>query len=166
MRRVPSSDVEVVPPVRGPAAIAMLNMRCLVVLAVVNLVPGVVLGAMSGSAYAITVVAFAVMVAVVPVAVVGFPAGVLTAHLLRHERREHVHVAVFAAVGALLAALLLLPVAGPSGWIVLGLVEGALGAGGARWWSGRAHAAYARPRLPSPEPEDALIDAQLERGLR
>jgi uncharacterized transporter YbjL len=144
----------------------MLNLRCLVVLAVVNAVPAVVGAVLSQSTITITVAAYAVLVAVVPVAVVGFPAGVLTAHLLRDERRELVHVAVFAVVGALLAALLLLPVAGVSGWIVLGLVEGALGAGGARWWSGRAHKAYARPRLRSPEPEDALIDAQLERGLR
>jgi hypothetical protein len=167
MRRVPTAPTTV-PPVRGVLPIAMLNLRCAAVLLVVNLVPALGLAVVGGSVFPVTVAVYAVAVAVVPIALFGFPVGLLTAHLLRDEPLERVHVAVFAAVGAVLAVVLLAIWSGPSVWLALGFVEGALGAGGARWWSGRAHrrTALARPRPPAPEPEDALIDAELEGGAR
>ncbi|MDM7830905.1 hypothetical protein [Cellulomonas edaphi] len=159
---------ENVPPVRGVAAIAMLNLRCVAVLLMVNVLVGAVGAFLGSGTTGIQVAVLFVLIACIPVALVGFPAGLLTAHLLRHVRREWVHVAVFAAVGAALAALMIGVWGHSVALAVIGAVEGTLGAGGARWWSGNAHAraALARPRLPRPEPEDALVDAQLERGPR
>ncbi|MEN0129829.1 MAG: hypothetical protein AAGC49_10355 [Brevundimonas sp.] len=155
-----------VPPVRGPAAIAMLCLRCAVVLAVLNVLAGAVLGA-AEFGWALALVA--TLVSCVAVALVGWPAGLLTAWLLRRSRRESVHVLAFAAVGAAIGPLVVVPLT--NGWhanVAIGAVaaaEGAIGAGTARWWSGRAHAGAAtrQPPAPRPEPEDALIESQLAR---
>ncbi|MBD7919579.1 hypothetical protein H9657_15010 [Cellulomonas sp. Sa3CUA2] len=100
-------------------------------------------------------VAFGVMLAVasfgalVPVLVVGWPAGVLTAWLLRREPRESRHVVVFAVVGAVAAVLLglvgrdLTP--DPAISLLLA-AEGALGAGGGRLLVGRSRRALVRRR--------------------
>jgi hypothetical protein len=90
---------------------------------------------------------YVLLVALFPIALAGFPAGVLTAHLLARERREWVHVLAFALVGGVLSVMICsmwgMFVAG--GWYVLvAAVEGVVGAGGARWWTGRAHARRAR----------------------
>jgi|GEM_PF-861416 len=132
--------------VRGPRAVTSVCVRCAGVLAVVN-VPvagalGLVAGGAPGAGWGFYVVTLAWLVALLPIAVVGWPAGLLTAHLLRREPRERVHVVVFALVGAVLCTLLLaqgqVPVAS-SGWLLLVCAaEGALGAGGGRWWTGRA----------------------------
>jgi len=142
------------PDVRGPGVIAALCLRCLVVLAGVNVV-GLGVGAVavgqertgSGLMVALVYLPFALLVAIVPVGVAGFPAGVLTAHLLAGVRREWVHVLVFALVGAVLSVALcawwgLFQIAGWS-WLVAA-AEGAVGAGGARWWTGRARARRVR----------------------
>ena len=133
------------PAVRGSAAIAALCLRCFVVLAVGNL--GVAAATSLPEAlheeglYPLGLVAVVVAVAAVPIALVGFPAGLLTSHLLRSVHREWVHVLAFALVGALLAGVIVAWVSpdrlGPvAGWALL---EGAVGAGGARWWTGWAH---------------------------
>jgi len=138
--QAPSFD----PAVRGPAAIAALCLRCFVVLAVGNL--GVAAATSLQEAlheegfYPLGLVAVVVAVAAVPVAVVGFPAGLLTAHLLQRVRSEWVHVLAFAVVGAVLAVAIVGwvqpdPVGPIAAWLML---EGAVGAGGARWWSGWA----------------------------
>jgi hypothetical protein len=143
----------------------MLCLRCVVVLAVVNAAVALVVGTATGAlAWGVVVALLAALVACIPVALVGYPAGLLTAGLLRRTEHEWVHVVVFAAVGAVLAPLIM--TAWHSG-VEIGAaaaVEGAIGAGGARWWSGRAHLRVAtRPaRAPRREPEDALVEAQLE----
>ncbi|AEE46917.1 hypothetical protein [Cellulomonas fimi] len=136
--------------VRGAGVVAALCARCLVVLLAVNVVLApaavVLLGepGEDGVPFAVLVAALAVAVAVVPVAVVGWPAGLLLAHLLRGRSREGEHVAAFALVGAVLApAVLVLGSSVPPGpWgtgtCVLAAAEGAVGAGVARWWTGRA----------------------------
>lgn len=144
----------IAPTVRGPGAIAALCLRCLVVLAVGNLlVLGIallVLGQQAGgSDLTVYLVYFpyVLLVAVFPIALAGFPAGVLTAHLLARERREWVHVLVFALVGGVLSvAICSIWGLGMTGaWYALvAAAEGVVGAGGARWWTGRAHARRAR----------------------
>ncbi|ROS23187.1 hypothetical protein [Cellulomonas sp. PhB150] len=154
-----------IPPVRGPAAIAMLCLRCVVVLAAVNGVVALVLGTVTGAlGWGLVVVLLAALVACVPIALVGYPAGLLTAWLLRRSEREWVHVLVFAVVGAVLPPLVMTAWHSGVDTGAAAVAEGAIGAGGARWWSGRAHArAATRPaRAPRPEPEDALVEAQLE----
>ncbi|KQR07728.1 hypothetical protein [Cellulomonas sp. Leaf334] len=137
--------------VRGPRAIAVLCARCLAVLVVVNLLGLAVAYAVMGSDVAAgSVVAAALAyfpavatIAALLIAVVGFPAGLLAARLLSGQRREGVHVLVFASVGALLAMTLCgwWGMLGITGWAwFVAAAEGAVGAGGARWWSGRAHA--------------------------
>ena len=90
-----------------------------------------------------------VLVLALPIAgaviwLVGYPAGVLTAHLLTRSESENVHVLTFAAVGAVLSTALLAIVSRDP--VVLGVaaLEGALGAGLARLWSGHAHRRGAR----------------------
>ncbi|WP_028047307.1 hypothetical protein [Cellulomonas sp. URHE0023] len=146
--------------VRGPRAILEVCLRCLGVLAVVNIpavaVVGLVAGlrgandglvgeglraAVGGSVYA----GMAWVVAIIPVMLVGWPAGLLTAHLLRRQRREWTHVAVFALVGAVLCPVMIAfaqalggnSVGGPLVLVLAAVGEGALGAGGGRWWTGR-----------------------------
>jgi hypothetical protein len=162
--------------VRGPGAIALLCLRCLAVLAVANVTVGaavaVVLqlvedpsnlfGAGWGQGLYLLVVALAV--AIVPIALVGFPAGVLTAHLLRGVSRESVHVAVFALVGAVLSVVLMaifvhLDPIGLGGLVAA--VEGAVGAGGARWWTGLAQARR-RPVPSGPASDEQVQDALLD----
>ena len=140
--------------VRGPGTIAALCLRCLVVLAVVNVAGlGIAAVAMgkgqtgSGLMVALVYLPYALLVAIVPIGVVGFPAGLLTAHLLAGERREWVHVLVFALVGGVLSVALFAwwGVLGLAGWSwVVAFAEGVVGAGGARWWTGRAHARKVR----------------------
>ena len=137
--------------VRGPGPIAALNLRCLAVLAVVNPIglvvaqllsePGDLLGNVTPQALYLIVVVW--LVACVPVWLVGFPAGVLTAHLLRKVTREWVHVAVFALVGAVLSVTILGMLGllrGELWFTAVGAAEGFVGAGVARWWSGRGQA--------------------------
>ena len=96
-----------VPPVRGPAAIALLNLRCLVVLLGSNVTVGLVVAAASGAGDlpgVVLLLASRSLVACVPVGVVGIPAGLLTAHLLDERRARGARV-VFALVGSVLAAL-------------------------------------------------------------
>ncbi|WP_028047509.1 hypothetical protein [Cellulomonas sp. URHE0023] len=132
-------------PVRGPARIAALCVRCLVVLTLVNLVVAVVGSTFAGDSFVgftVGIYPYIVAVAIVPIAVVGFPAGLLVSHLLRNEPDEGRHIAAFAVTGAVLSVLICAAVQlvqGPAAWVVVlvAAAEGAIGAGGARWWSGR-----------------------------
>ena len=140
--------------VRGPGTIAALCLRCLVVLAGVNVVGlGIAAAALgqertgSGLMVALAYLPYALLVAIVPVGLVGVPAGLLTTRLLAGVSRELVHVLVFALVGAVLSVALCASwgVGAIVGWSwVVAAAEGAVGAGGARWWTGRAHARKAR----------------------
>ncbi|WP_148076671.1 hypothetical protein [Cellulomonas sp. PhB150] len=147
--------------IRGWGPIGMLNLRCVVVLVVVNLMTalgavyvvgirilasdGVVAGVAMVVYLAIHVVELPVPIVAVGavVAGVGIPAGVVAGRALRGEAHEWVHVLAFAAVGAVLAAAICSAVAAAihidlgvaAAWAAL---EGAVGAGGARWWSGAA----------------------------
>ncbi|WP_456846654.1 hypothetical protein [Cellulomonas sp. P5_C6] len=153
--------------VHGPGAIFALCVRCFAVLVAVNVT--VVVGfqlitdptTLTGSG--VGFLAYVAMVAAVPIGVVGFPAGLLIARLLRRTRSELVHVAVFALVGAVLSVAICVAVglvdpADPQA--LLAAAEGAVGAGGARWWSGWATARRARrPATPTAEQvEDAQLD--------
>ena len=137
--------------VRGAGALAALCLRCLVVLVAVNPLALLVLLAVSGdtetATYILAYLPYVLLVAAFPVALVGFPAGLLTAHLLADVPKERVHVLVFALVGGILSVALcawwgLFQIAGWS-WLVAA-AEGAVGAGGARWWTGRARARRVR----------------------
>ena len=137
--------------VRGARAIAGLCGRCLGVLVVVNVIGLGIVHAVQGSGgasqsgvtAALVYLPAAALVAAALIVVVGFPAGLLTASVLARQSREWVHVLAFALVGATLSVMLC------ASWSILGTVgwewavaaaEGAVGAGAARWWSGRAHA--------------------------
>lgn len=137
--------------VRGPRAIAELCLRCMGVLVVVNVVAVVVLAVVTRlqdpaagiPSIGIYILVVGLLVACVPVALVGFPIGLLTAQLLQGTTREWVHVTVFALVGAVLSVTLMGMFAfmQATPWFALvALAEGALGAGVARWWSGRVEA--------------------------
>ncbi|QHT54966.1 hypothetical protein GXP71_01910 [Cellulomonas sp. H30R-01] len=141
--------------VRGPARVALLCALCWTVLLGVTLVSGVVATALTAwrtaaggggadvasASASLVLVPFVALTAIVPVAVVGWPVGLLTAWLLRRRPREAEHVLAFAAVGAVLAVGLLpswasgaWPAAGAAGALVA--LVGAGGAGGGRWWAG------------------------------
>jgi hypothetical protein len=140
--------------VRGAKAIAGLCLRCLAVLSVVNALvlvafllthdgrPGI--ESLPGGLYFLVVT---LVVAGVLIGLVGFPAGVLTARVLERTTRESVHVAAFATVGALLSVTLcawfgLLRVV--EWYALVAAAEGAVGAGVARWWTGRTSARTTR----------------------
>ena len=142
---------------RGPAAIAMLCLRCAAVLAGVAFLTGVVAALAGGGGDAVPLACLVALVGVVPIAVVGFPVGLGLAQLLRRVDHEWVHVAAFALVGGAVGAALL----AAADWVLLGLALGVVSAGGARWWTGWAHRRVATrpPRPRRVEPEDLLIDA-------
>lgn len=102
----------------------------------------------AGSAAAIIAMMYGLHLAAL--LVLGWPGGVLTAHLLRHERSEARHVGAFALVGAALGAAVLL-VAGLAGAAAVWAAVGGVTAGAARAWTGRARRARAdrRDRHPS-----------------
>ena len=138
----------------GPLAVLELTAWCALVLVTANAAVGLLLVLVSpvtGGAAAVHGVTLAAVsvVAVLPVLVVGWPLGVLTAWLLRREPHESRHVLVFALVGAV-AAVLLGGVGRTSlpdpGLVTLLAAEGALGAGAGRMLLGRARRARALRR--------------------
>jgi len=157
--------------IRSLGAIGMLNVRCLVVLAAANVTVGAaalagicvvslasgggldaVESTLSAGGFAVEVLVFALLVACIPIAVVGVPAGVLTSRALRRVSREWGHVLGFGLVGAALAVVLMQ--AGGMGtapaWAAL---EGLVGAGGARWWSGISYRRDERERVARAAPQ-------------
>jgi hypothetical protein len=79
----------------------------------------------------------------------GWPGGMVTAHLMRRHTSERRHVAAFAVTGAVLGAAVLLTIgsAGPASvWAVVGGVS----AGGARAWTGHARHRRAARRSTHP----------------
>lgn len=147
------------PAVRGPAAVAGVAAWCALALIAVNVVGGAL--AMLQPWWPVVAsagffLALASVVAVVPVAVVGWPVGLLTAWCLRHEAREARHVLVFALVGA--GTALALWAAGLGGGLDAAalqvlpvfVVEGALGAGAGRWAAGAARRRRARRAVAAP----------------
>jgi len=81
--------------------------------------------------------------------VLGWPGGVLTAYLVRHDPSEARHVAAFALAGAVLGAAVLLVAGQPAAAAVWSAV-GAVTAGGARAWTGRARRRRAARRAAHP----------------
>jgi hypothetical protein len=137
------------PDVRGAGAITALCARCLAVLAVVNTVAVVVGLLVSGTdasnnaTVLFYFLAVALFVACVPIGLVGIPVGMLIADLLRRSSREWVHVSVFALVGAVLSVTLcaMVGLLDADPWFALiAAAEGAIGAGVARWWTGKVRA--------------------------
>ncbi|NUU16495.1 hypothetical protein HP550_04450 [Cellulomonas humilata] len=137
--------------VRGPKAIAALCLRCLAVLSLVNgAAVTVFLLTDADSPWArqapqtLYYLVVALVVAAVLIGLVGFPAGVLIARLLEKSRREWVHVAAFALGGAVLSVTLFamfgILQSGEGWYTLIAAAEGALGAGVARWRTGRVHA--------------------------
>jgi MFS family permease len=144
----------IAPDVRGPGAIAALCLRCVAVLTLVNAIAPLIALLVwgreaSGSGLMLYLVysPYVLLVALFPIGLAGFPAGVLTAHLLARERREWVHVLVFALVGGVLSVTICAfwgSYATSGWWVLVAFAEGVVGAGGARWWTGRARARRAR----------------------
>ncbi|GIG23308.1 hypothetical protein Cch01nite_40320 [Cellulomonas chitinilytica] len=142
--------------VRGPSAVLEVCMRCIGVLAVVSLALGLVIGlalkGLPGAGAGVFFAWWSWLVASVLVMLVGWPAGLLTSHLLRRQAREWVHVTVFAVVGGVICPplfwLFMLTVDGPDPVLIAagGVAVGAVGAGGGRWWTGAAR----RGRLAHP----------------
>ena len=109
---------------------------------------------------------FVVLVAAVPVLLLGYPAGRLLSELLKDEPRPGVHVLAFSLAGAVLSVAICAAVgmmsATDPGWglalaVAVAAAEGAVGAGGARWWSGKPPR---RRRYPSDEEvEDQAVAA-------
>ncbi|MBD7917661.1 hypothetical protein H9657_05115 [Cellulomonas sp. Sa3CUA2] len=89
----------------------------------------------AGTAAAILALMYALHL--VALLVLGWPGGIATAHLLRHETSEARHVAGFAVTGAVLGAAVLL-VVGHVGAAAVWAVVGAASAGAARAWTGHA----------------------------
>ena len=153
--------------VRGAGRIAGLCMRCLAVLTLMNL-PVVLAGWLvddeSFLGFTFSIYPFVVATAVVPVLLIGFPAGLLVSHLLRAELDERRHVVAFAITGAILSVTICVVagmVHGSTAWVVVlvAAAEGAIGAGGARWWSGR-------PRRVRRTPTDEQVeDEAVSRAL-
>ncbi|WP_243891247.1 hypothetical protein [Cellulomonas dongxiuzhuiae] len=141
----------------GGLGVLELNAWCALLLITVNSGIGLLTLALSGvwpggEAFGV-MLAVASFGALVPVLVVGWPVGVLTAWLLRREPRESRHVVVFAVVGAVAAVLLGLVGRDLAPDPVISLVlaaEGALGAGGGRLLVGRARRALVRRRAAQP----------------
>lgn len=137
----------------GGLAVLELTGWCALVLVVVNSAVGVAALTLPPLREAVgslgVVLAVASWIAVVPVLVVGWPLGVMTAWALQREPREGLHVLVFAVVGAVAAVVLGLVgrTLAPDALVTLLLaVEGALGAGGGRFLLGRARHARAGRR--------------------
>ena len=154
-------------PVRGARRIAGLCLRCLAVLTVANLLV-VLVGAAMGNdgalAAALVFYPYVLLVAAVLIAVIGFPAGLLVSHLMRAQPDERLHVLAFAIAGALLSVAICTTWAQLSGspWfgLLVAAAEGALGAGGARWWSGRPRRARGAPT--DEDVEDAAVSRAVE----
>ncbi|UZN04462.1 hypothetical protein [Cellulomonas sp. S1-8] len=150
----------------GPLAVLELTGWCGLLLVVVHVALAVVGLALSsvwpGVATVGMMLAFASFIALVPVLVIGWPLGVLTAGLLRREPRESRHVAVFALVGAVSCVLLCgvgRTYALDAPLVLLAAAEGALGAGGGRFLLGVARRRRARRWADAPSPVDAVVAA-------
>ncbi len=116
----------------------------------------------------VRIVALAYAVHIAATFALGWPAGTLTAHLVRHRTSETAHVLAFAACGAALGVLTPLLLAAlverSSVTLALGIAlvlavvycpVGAAVAAAARAWAGRAHRRRRRasppvPSVPSP----------------
>ncbi|WP_051275082.1 hypothetical protein [Cellulomonas sp. URHD0024] len=127
-------------------AVVALNGWCLLILTVINLP----LVAWLAGFYLLLVV-----ICALAVYVVGLPAGLVLARLLRNIADERVHVAVFALTGACLSVGLCVALGvefwSSRAWLILPVAaaEGVLGAGGARWWSGRPARRVTPAELPA-----------------
>lgn len=140
----------------GPAAVLEVCLRAAVLLlglAVIGLVVAGVGAAVDGSStegFQTTALILGLMYVVhlVALAVLGWPGGLLTAHLVRNEPSERRQVLAFAIAGAVLGA------ASTALWIaeaaIVWFFVGGLTAGAARWWTGRARRRRARLRAVHP----------------
>ncbi|MBO0900971.1 hypothetical protein J1G42_12410 [Cellulomonas sp. zg-ZUI222] len=141
----------------GPRAVLEVCLRAAAVLLVMAAVMLAVLLAMaSRSSDAAVDAQAAVMVVVlmyglhlVALAVLGWPGGLLTAHLMRHETSERRHVIAFAVAGGLLGGATLAAWGGGVAILVWAAV-GAAVAGGARAWTGLARRRRALLRATHP----------------
>ncbi|GEM_PF-14919 len=134
--------------VRGPAAVAGVCVRTVGVLAAGNLAVALVALLVTGEltteglAGLVYIGGLALLIAAALTAVVGWPAGLLVAWAMRGRRREVEHVLAFAAAGAVLSPVLVSigapSLGGSAGLLAVAVLEGAVGAGGGRWWAGRA----------------------------
>jgi hypothetical protein len=151
----------------APRDVVGVAWRSVAVLAAVDGVVAVAM-ALVGQLVWLTVLMVAVPVFAVVAAVVGVPAGLVVARLVR-GRGTAAHVVAFAAlggaVGAVVTGLVFRSATGIERLVVLGLVEGAVGAGAGCWWTlGRLR----RPRLPrAPRhvPDELVEDVDVDRQL-
>ncbi|WP_019134866.1 hypothetical protein [Cellulomonas massiliensis] len=151
-----------------PGQVGLLNLRCLAVLAggngVLALV-GVALGSGSGgddTGAVLYILGLALLIAAGVVAVVGFPAGLLVARLLR-GRGDGAHLLAYAVTGAVLAPLLVALV----GWTSPGVLgafalEGLAGAGGGAAWTLHRLRRPRPPRVPRTVPDELVEDAEAD----
>ena len=143
-------------PIRGWGPVAMLNLRCWGVLAAANtpVLYGLAVVTDGGIAGVSIILAPALLIAGALILIVGYPAGLITARLLASLNSERVHILAFASAGAALSIALVSPLQlGVAGLLVAAL-EGALGAGVARLWSGRD---YRRRHATVPAPARAEV---------
>lgn len=148
--------------------VGLLNLRCLAVLAVGN-------GVLAGVAWAFShdagdesgavlyILSLALLIAAGVVAVVGFPAGLLVARLMR-GRGDGAHLAAFAVAGALLAPALVSLVGWTSPGVLLTFVlEGLAGAGGGAAWTLHRLRRPRPPRVPRTVPDELVEDEEAAR---
>lgn len=143
--------------VRGPRAVLEVCVRAAVILLVAAVVlyasyvviekPGPDDVVDAGTAAGIVAAMYGLHL--VALAALGWPAGVLVAHLLRASTSEGLHVAAFTLTGAVLGAVVLL-VVGTAAPAAVWAAVGGVTAGAARAWTGRARrrrlATAAQPR--------------------
>jgi hypothetical protein len=148
--------------------VAALNLRCLAVLAAGNLVLALVALAVGGdpgdeAGAALYILSLALLIAAGVVAVVGFPAGLLVARLLR-GRPDRAHLVGFAAAGAVLAPALVALVGWRSAGILAAFaVEGLVGAGAAAAWTLHRLRVPRLPRVPRRVPDELIEDEEVAR---
>lgn len=150
-----------------PRDVVGVAWRSVAVLAAANGVLAVPL-ALVGQFIWLTVLMFAVPVFAVVAGVVGVPAGLVVARLLR-GRGATAHVVAFALLGgvagALVTDLVLQAATGLEQLVLLGLVEGAVGAGVGCWWTLGRLRRPRLPRVPQHVPDELVEDLAVDRQL-
>jgi hypothetical protein len=148
--------------------VGLLNLRCLAVLAFGNGVLALIAWAFSHEAgdesgAVLYILSLALLIAAGVVAVVGFPAGLLVARLMR-GRGDGAHLVAYAVAGALLAPALVALVGWTSpGVLVAFALEGLAGAGGGAAWTLHRLRRPRPPRVPRTVPDELVEDEEVAR---
>ncbi|MDM7855773.1 hypothetical protein [Cellulomonas alba] len=151
----------------APRDLVGVAWRSVAVLAAANGVFAVPM-ALVGQFVWLAVLTFAVPVFAIVAAVVGVPAGLVVARLLR-GRGAMAHVGAFALLGGVAGAgvtgLVFQAATGFEQLVVLGFVEGAVGAGVGCWWTLGRMRSPRLPRVPRHVPDELVEDLDVDRQL-